>query len=51
MCVAFDLPVKVPLSQPTSFLTFVLLILCPIALGESERAAAWRAQLLVGVKS
>ena len=40
-CVAFALPIKLSLSQPTSFCTFTLLILSPIPLGESERAAAW----------
>jgi len=38
---AFALPVKLPESQPSSFLTFTLLTFSPVPLGESERAARW----------
>ena len=34
-CAAFALPIKLSLSQPTSFLTFTFLILSPIPLGQS----------------
>ena len=37
---AFASPIKLSLSQPTSFHTFTLLILFPIPPGRSERAAA-----------
>ena len=40
-CAAFALPIKLSLSQPTSFLTCTLPILSPIPLRGSERAAAW----------
>ena len=38
---AFALPIKLSLSQPMSFLTFTLLILSPIPLGEREGVAVW----------
>jgi len=39
---AFALPVQLPLSQPTSFLTFTRLILSPIPLkAGSEQVVAW----------
>lgn len=31
-CVGFPFPIKLPLSQPMSFLTFIFLILSPILL-------------------
>jgi len=37
----FALPIELSLSQPMSFLTFTFLILSPVPLGESERAAVW----------
>jgi len=39
VCAAFGLLVKLSLSQPMSFLSFMLLILSCIPLEESERAA------------
>ena len=45
---AFALPVKLSLSQPMSFLTFILLVLSPIPPGGSEQLrGAW---LLTGAK-
>jgi len=40
-CTAFALPVKLSLSQPTSFLTFTLLILSPIPRWGSEQVVVW----------
>jgi len=47
---SFCLPIKLPLSQPTGFLTLTLLILSPIPPwgGKSERLCG--AELLAGVK-
>lgn len=39
MCADFALPIKMSLSQPTSFLAFTLPILYTIALGKSELVA------------
>jgi len=40
VCAAFALLIKMSLPQPTSFLTFPLLILPPMLPGGRERAAA-----------
>ena len=40
-CAAFALPIKLPLPQPTSFLTFALLIHSLIPLGGIDCAAVW----------
>ena len=49
-CVAFALPIKLSLSQPTSLLPFTLLILSPIPLWEGVSEQLRGAYLLAGVK-
>lgn len=40
-CAAFAFHIRLSLSQPLSFLAFILLILSPVPMGGSDQEAVW----------